>query len=154
MDDEREWLRNTPELQQVLAHYAEVCAPDRQVWQDRLMHLEGAEHRDLVRLHGHLLAFGWLEQNTGNTPALRPGAVPGCYRITPSGMRANRLARRSAGEEDEAEVVVSVGGGTVAAENEGDGAPTPRRRGGRGARAKQAAPSDPAGACAPLAKAE
>jgi hypothetical protein len=148
MDDEMEWLRNTPELQQVLAHYAEVCAADREAWQDRLMHLEGAEARDLVRLHGHLLAFGWLEQNTGNTPALRPGAVPGCYRITASGMRAKKLARCSTGDDDEAEVVAAVGGDAVAAENEGNDAPRTRRRGGRGARAKKAALTDPMGACA------
>jgi hypothetical protein len=118
------------------------------------MHLEGAESGALVRLHGHLLAFGWVEQNTGNTPALRHGAVPGCYRITASGMRANKLARRGAEEEEEAEVVTSVGG-TAAAESEGnDGRPMPRRRGGQRARAKKAAPADSEAACALVASAE
>jgi hypothetical protein len=93
MFNELERLRDTRELFGLLAHYAERAAPDRQVWQDRLQELDGAGPRDLVRLHGELLAYGWLEQNTGVAPAPRRGQVPGCYRVTPAGLRALKQAR-------------------------------------------------------------
>ena len=50
--------------------------------------MEGVEGRQLARLHGELLAYGWLEQNTGLTPVLRRGEAPACYRITAAGLRA------------------------------------------------------------------
>ena len=39
----------------------------REVWQDRLMEMEGAAAKELTQLHGELIAFAWIEQNTGNT---------------------------------------------------------------------------------------
>jgi hypothetical protein len=57
------------------------------------MGLDGVEPRKLVRLHGQLLARGWVEQNTGATPVLRPGALAACYRVTAAGLRALRQAR-------------------------------------------------------------
>ena len=72
----------------MLRHYAAAAAPDRQAWQDRLAELASVTQRDVVRLHGELLAYGWLEQNTGQTPVLRAGSAPACYRITPAGLRA------------------------------------------------------------------
>jgi hypothetical protein len=92
MIDELDRLRGVEELYGLLAHYAERGAPDRQAWQDRRM-ADGAEPARLTRLHGELLAFGWLEQNTGLTPAPRPGAAPACYRITPAGVRALKQVR-------------------------------------------------------------
>ncbi len=99
MFDELDLLRHTPQLQQLLGHYVETSPEDQERWQDRLMHLEGVEPQDLVKLHGLLIAFTWLTQNTGNTPQLRPGAVPCCYRVTPAGRRALPLARRPPSEE-------------------------------------------------------
>jgi hypothetical protein len=93
MFDEMERLREGKGLRRLLTHYAELAAPDRSVWQDRLLALEGADARDLVRWHGELLAYGWLEQNTGVIPSLKPGAAPGCYRITPAGLRALKQVR-------------------------------------------------------------
>jgi hypothetical protein len=90
MYDEMQQLREVEELYRLLSHYAEVGAADRLIWQDRLTEMEGVQPRDLIRLHGELLAFGWLEQNTGLTPTLRPGVALGCYRITPSGLRARK----------------------------------------------------------------
>jgi hypothetical protein len=55
--------------------------------------MEGVEARQLVKLHGELLAYGWLEQNTGLTPVLRAGAAANCYRITPAGLRALKQVR-------------------------------------------------------------
>jgi len=92
MFDELRQLRDSPKMQLLLTHYAEAGAADREAWRDRLMELEGVPARDLVRLHGELLAFGWVEQNTGLTPVLKPGAVPCCYRVTPAGLRALRQA--------------------------------------------------------------
>lgn len=88
MLDELKRLRDNAKLLIVLAHYDKLGTVDREVWQDRLMEWEGASTRDLVKWHGELLAFGWIEQNTGNVPILRAGAVPGCYRITSAGQKA------------------------------------------------------------------
>ena len=65
------------------------------------MALEGSEPRELVRLHGELLAHGWVEQNTGASLAQRPGTVPACYRVTAAGVRALRLASDGGAEGDE-----------------------------------------------------
>jgi hypothetical protein len=93
MMDEMDRLRQTRELFDLLLHYREASGGDRQVWQDRLQEMEGVGCRELVRLHGELLAFGWIEQNTGVTPAPRAGCAPACYRITTAGVRALRQAR-------------------------------------------------------------
>lgn len=101
MFDELQHLRDDPKLARLLRHYADLCAGDREKWQDRLMEMGGVEGRDLTRLHGELIGFQWVEQNTGMTPALRAGAVPGCYRVTAAGVRA--LKRAATREEDDAE---------------------------------------------------
>jgi hypothetical protein len=77
----------------LLCRYRDAAAGDRQAWLDRVQELGGVTGRDLVRLHGELLAYGWLEQNTGATPAGTGGGAPACYRVTPAGMRALRQAR-------------------------------------------------------------
>jgi hypothetical protein len=93
-------LRQSEALARLLTHYADLGAADREAWQDRRMGLEGVEPRDLVRLHGALIACGWVEQNTGATAVLRPGAVAACYRVTAAGLRALRQARDGDPEED------------------------------------------------------
>jgi hypothetical protein len=93
MFDEMDRLRDDYRLLALLAHYAALASPDRQVWQDRLLEMEGTEARQLVRLHGELLAYGWLEQNTGLAPVLRRGEAPACYRIAPAGLRALKQVR-------------------------------------------------------------
>ena len=93
MFDEMDRLRDDNALFALLSHYAALGAPDRQVWQDRLLQLGGVEGKHLVRLHGELLAYGWLEQNTGLTPVLRRGEAPACYRITTGGLRALKQLR-------------------------------------------------------------
>jgi hypothetical protein len=99
MLDDLQQLRESQELRQLLAHYAQGGALDREAWQDRLMELPGVPPRDLVRLHGQLIGYSWIEQNTGCTPVLKPGMVPGCYRITPAGQRALRHVGRKQDEE-------------------------------------------------------
>ena len=93
-------LREGEALARLLTHYADLGAADREAWQDRRMDLEGAEPRDLVRLHGQLIACGWLEQNTGATPMLKAGVVAACYRVTAAGLRALRQARDGDAEDD------------------------------------------------------
>jgi hypothetical protein len=93
MFDEMDRLREIKELHDLLTHYASLAAGDREVWQDRLCELAGVEPRQLSKFHGELLAFGWLEQNTGLTPILKRGAAPSCYRITSSGLRALKQLR-------------------------------------------------------------
>ena len=93
MFDDLDHLRNNSGLLQLLGHYVERGEPDREAWQDRIMQLEGHEPRELTKLHGQLLGFGWLEQNTGHTPVLRPDSAPACYRITSAGVKAFRDAQ-------------------------------------------------------------
>ena len=111
-------LRECEALARLLTHYADLGAADREAWQDRRMDLEGVEPRELVRLHGQLIACGWLEQNTGATRVLRPGAVAACYRVTAAGLRALRQARDGDPGEDD---------GLAEAGAEGAGRPVTRR---------------------------
>jgi hypothetical protein len=111
-------VRQSEALALLLTHYAELGAADREAWRDRQMGLKGVEPRELVRLHGALIACGWLEQNTGATPVLRPGVVAACYRVTAAGLRALRQARNGDPEEDD---------GLAEAGAEGAGRPEPRR---------------------------
>jgi hypothetical protein len=91
-------LRDTPSLFELLSHYAGLATPDRQAWQDRQMQQDDCDPRDMIRLHGELIAHGWMEQNTGLAPLLRKDAVPACYRVTTAGIRA--LKQVKAGEVD------------------------------------------------------
>ena len=91
MFDELERLGEDERLFALLAHYA--GAAGQEAWQDRLMALDGVRPEDLVRLHGELLAYDWLEPNSAPAPVSRPGAVPQCYRVTAAGRRAFRQGR-------------------------------------------------------------
>jgi hypothetical protein len=102
MFDELECLRAHGPLRRLLNHYVDAGAADREAWQDRLMELDGVEPSGLTRLHGELLAYGWLEQNSGVASVLRPRAVPACYRTTSAGRRAVRQLESDEAEADEA----------------------------------------------------
>ena len=99
MLDEMQHLRNQPALYQLLEYYVGGNETDREVWLDRLMHVNGIDARTLVEMHGQLLAFGFLEQNTGVVMALLRGACPQCYRSTPVGRRAFDASRSAVDEE-------------------------------------------------------
>jgi hypothetical protein len=109
MLDDLQRLRETEALARLLAHYADLGAADREAWQDRVMDLDGVEPRQLVLLHGELIAYGWVEQNTGSTAVLKAGVVAACYRVTGAGLRALRKMRDGDMDEDE-------GGGGAAEE--------------------------------------
>jgi hypothetical protein len=68
----------------LLTHYADLAAPDRHIWHARKMPADGADARELTRLHGELIAYGWLEINLDEVTA--------CYRATTAGLRARRHA--------------------------------------------------------------
>jgi hypothetical protein len=99
MLDEMQRLRTQRGLFPLLFHYHQLAENDRAVWQDRLGVCERFEGKEMSRLFGELIACGWLEQNTGETPVLDNGRVAGCYRITLAGQRAVRHAM--AAPEDE-----------------------------------------------------
>jgi hypothetical protein len=97
MFDELEQLREDARLATLLGQYARG---DRETWLDRVMALDGVPPDALAKLHGKLLAQDWIEQNTGTTPSLRPGAVPQCYRATAAGQRALKKAQVRSADED------------------------------------------------------
>ncbi|MBY0231354.1 MAG: hypothetical protein K2W96_18885 [Gemmataceae bacterium] len=74
--DEDDALRDAPDLRDLLSHYA---ALDRNTWHPRRG--EGGSPRAVARLHGELIAHGWIEQNTGSLS-------PGSYRATRAGVKA------------------------------------------------------------------
>ena len=79
MFDEMDRLRDMKELQQLLMTARDLGVADRTLWQDRVCQQDGVEPmRELVRLHGELIAYGWIEQNTGivTGKARRPRLLP------------------------------------------------------------------------------
>jgi hypothetical protein len=43
--------------------------------------LEGVDRQGLVKLHGIILDYGWIEQNMGSMSVLKLGVIRQCYRI-------------------------------------------------------------------------
>jgi hypothetical protein len=82
-------LRKNVDLLRLLSHYAVLAEANLEAWHNRLMHLDGVEPPQMARLYGELIAFGWVEQNTGTVPA--------CYRITMDGWRATKQAQWQSG---------------------------------------------------------
>ncbi|QJW95393.1 hypothetical protein FTUN_2942 [Frigoriglobus tundricola] len=83
-------LREDAHLLSLLSHYARLGSEDRTVWQDRLMQMDGAAPERLTVLHGELIAFDAIEQNTGGARLLPDGTLSMCYRITRHGLGAFR----------------------------------------------------------------
>ncbi len=90
MLDESQRLRENPQLLSLLSHYAQMGAEDRATWRDRVMQMEGMEPKQLSVLHGELIAFDWIEQNTGQAICRPDGILSACYRITLNGLREYR----------------------------------------------------------------
>ena len=87
MFDDSMRLRENTHLLALLSHYAQQGTEDRATWRDRLMQMEGIEPKQLSALHGELIAFEWIEQNTGQALMLTDGILSACYRITLNGLR-------------------------------------------------------------------
>src|SRR5476651_2476286 len=83
MFDDSLRLQENSHLLFLLSHYAQQGTEDRATWRDRLMQMEGVEPRQLSALHGELIAFDWIEQDSGQT-------LSACYRITLNGLREYR----------------------------------------------------------------
>lgn len=94
-------LRENPHLLSLLSHYAKVGCEDRTVWHDRLMRMEGVEAKELTLLHGELIAFDWIEQNTGHARWSPDGALAACYRVTQHGIREFRRIHGIEAVEDQ-----------------------------------------------------
>jgi hypothetical protein len=98
MFDEQVRLSDDGNLLWLLEHYAAV--EERETWLDRVMNLNGIEPAELTRLHGELIAYGWVEQNTGVLARVEAGACLASYRSTPAGRRALTRHQRSEEHED------------------------------------------------------
>ncbi len=83
-------LRENAHLLALLSHYARLGSEDRTAWQDRVMRMDGVEPKDLTVLHGELIAFDWVEQNTGHARFRPDGTLAACYRVTANGLREFR----------------------------------------------------------------
>lgn len=93
MFDEMDRLAEHRPLYDLLVHYAHLGGQNREAWQDRLQEFNDLEPRQISKLHGELLAYGWLEQNTGLTPILKIGQNSACYRVSTSGLKVLKQAR-------------------------------------------------------------
>lgn len=80
--DDLDRLRNSQHLLVLLSRYADLGKENRSIWQPRLKEMDGLDPSQMSKLHGELLAFEWIELNTGHVPTF--------YRITPGGVRAVR----------------------------------------------------------------
>lgn len=94
MFDELEHLLESEDLVQLLDHYAQLAALDRLTWQDRRAEMDGVDPKRLSRLHGELIAFGWIEMNLDASNARKGVVAANCYRVTAAGLRALKHARR------------------------------------------------------------
>jgi hypothetical protein len=90
MNEDEDRLRECADLRRLLEHYNQVSAGDPEAWQDRLSELPATSAKQLVQLHGELIAHDWLEQNTGVVILRQPGVVAACYRVSAAGRRALR----------------------------------------------------------------
>lgn len=82
MFDDLQCLRDNSQLLELFSYYANLGEASAETWQGRRMQMDGVGAAELSKLHGELIAFDWIEQNTGLTPC--------CYRITQAGLRALR----------------------------------------------------------------
>lgn len=96
-------LRDNPDLLSLLSHYARLGSEDRTVWQDRVMRMDGVAPEGLTTLHGELIAFDGIEQNTGHAALGPDGTLLACYRITQSGLREFRRLHGVEGTEEQPE---------------------------------------------------
>jgi hypothetical protein len=97
-------LRDNARLLTLLSHYAQAGSVDRTAWQDRLMQMDGAEPKELTALHGELIAFDWIEQNTGPVSVRPDGTLAACYRVTQNGLREFRRTSGLEAVEEQPEV--------------------------------------------------
>lgn len=98
-------LRASAHLLTLLSHYARLGSEDRAAWRDRVMRMDGVAADQLTALHGELIAFDGIEQNTGHAVLLSDGTLAACYRVTAAGLREFRSLHGAEADEEPAEVV-------------------------------------------------
>ena len=109
MIDTFDLLRENPALRQLLEYYCEVAdrKPDVE-WHDRIMEMHGADAKMLTRLHGQLLANGWIETRVHFDAIAATGDLRECYKPTRDGVHALRLVGDfipvDADEDDDSEL--------------------------------------------------
>ena len=88
-----ETLRADPKLHALLSAYATLKRKNPDVdWHDRVMELAGCEPSELNRLHGLLLASGWIETRVHGDSFRTAGKLASCYRVTADGSAVLRYA--------------------------------------------------------------
>ena len=84
-------LRNNPQLLQLFNYCARPGKANLEAWHARSAHLQCDGKIDLVKLHGELIAFDFIEQNTGQLPCR--------YRLNRGGLKAIREIESSSDDE-------------------------------------------------------
>ena len=87
-------------IKNLLMRYYRPSSEERSVWQARVMELEGATSNEITKMHGELIAQGWIEQNLETILGRDGGSfLQSSYRITPSGVRTTKGLQESLAEE-------------------------------------------------------
>ncbi|HVJ82648.1 MAG TPA: hypothetical protein VNC50_16385 [Planctomycetia bacterium] len=93
-----ELLVEEPPLRELLAWYGDLRAakPDA-AWHDRRAELPHVDAAALSRLHGDLMAFGWIDVRIAPDALETPGEIRSAYQITREGIRALRQTENQFG---------------------------------------------------------
>lgn len=84
-------LRANDHLRRLLLEYRLLREYEPEtLWHDRIMALADLAPKELSRLHGLLLANGWLDIRVMPEAFEQPGRIAQCYRITREGLLALR----------------------------------------------------------------
>lgn len=89
--DDGQCAQLDPRLRELLDTYAR--SQDREpdtTWHDRVMELPGLSSDELSRLHGTLIARGWVDVRVGPDILDGAGRLQSCYRLLPAGREAIR----------------------------------------------------------------
>ena len=101
-------LRENAHLLSLLSHYARLGSEDRTAWRDRVMRMDGLGPEQLTALHGELIAFDGVEQNTGHAVLLPDGTLSACYRVTQAGLREFRRLHGVEADDEQPETEKSL----------------------------------------------
>jgi hypothetical protein len=82
---------------------------DRATWRDHLMQMEGVEPKQQSALHGELIAFDWIEQNTGANDRPSGWNASACYRAEWSAGVSTCFAEAVAGVRRACQLLPSPG---------------------------------------------
>lgn len=95
-------LRSDARLRELLAAYVDRRRADPGAeWHDRVMELDGCTAEQLTKLHGRLLANGWIETRVHGEAFREAGRLEACYRATHDGVSALRQAQAQGALDEE-----------------------------------------------------